>query len=138
MWILYAVLSALFAGITAILVKIGVTGMSSNLATALRTIVVLIMAWVVVLLSGKPDFTHLSRKNLIFLGLSGIATGASWLTYNRALQLGPASKVIPVDNLSVVIGIVLAFIILQERVSFSVIAGGLLITGGVIIIALNK
>ncbi|MDR0199834.1 MAG: EamA family transporter [Streptococcaceae bacterium] len=138
MWLVYAILSALFAGLTAILVKIGVSGISANLATAIRTIVVLIMAWLVVFLSGRPDFTTLNKKNLIFLGLSGLATGASWLTYNRALQLGPASKVIPVDNLSVVIGMVLAFVVLRERVTLPVVMGGAFIATGVMVIALNK
>ena len=138
MWLIFAFLSALFAGLTAILVKIGVTGVSSNLATAIRTIVVLVMAWLVVFLSGKPDFVQLSKRNLLFLGLSGLATGASWLTYNRALQLGPASKVIPVDNLSVVIGMVLAFVVLRERVTLPVVIGGALIAAGVMVIAFNK
>ncbi|PCS01011.1 EamA family transporter [Lactococcus fujiensis] len=138
MWLIYALLSAIFAGLTAILVKVGVSGISANLATAIRTIVVLIMSWMVVFLAGKPDFTSLSKKNITFLILSGLATGASWLTYNRALQLGPASKVIPVDNLSVVIGMVLAFILLRERVTVPIVIGGALITLGVLVISFNK
>ncbi len=138
MWLIYALLSAIFAGLTAILVKVGVSGISANLATAIRTIVVLVMSWMVVFLAGKPDFTSLSKKNITFLILSGLATGASWLTYNRALQLGPASKVIPVDNLSVVIGMVLAFILLRERVTVPIVIGGALITLGVLVISFNK
>ncbi|MGM9886281.1 MAG: EamA family transporter [Lactococcus sp.] len=138
MWFIYALLSAVFAAMTAILVKIGINGVSSNLATAIRTVVVLPMSWLVVFMAGKPDFTSLNKRNIIFLCLSGLATGASWLTYNRALQLGPASKVIPVDNLSVVFGMLLAFIVLRERVTFPVVIGGILIAAGVLVISFNK
>ena len=106
MWLIFAFLFALFAGLTAILVKIGVTGISSNLATATRTIVVLVMAWLVIFLSGKPDFAQLSKRNLLFLALSDLVTRSGLESY-------------PVDNLSVVIGIVLAFVVLRERVTLT-------------------
>ena len=114
MWFVYAILSAVFAALTSILAKIGIDGVNSNLATALRTVVVLGMAWAMVFLTnaqtGLPD---ISRKSWLFLILSGLATGASWLCYYRALQIGEASKVVPVDKLSVVITLVLAFLFLR-------------------------
>ncbi|MDR0300501.1 MAG: EamA family transporter [Streptococcaceae bacterium] len=138
MWLIYAILSAVFAGLTAILVKIGLTGISSNLATAIRTIVVLLASWSIVFMTEKVNFSQLSKKNLIFLVLSGLATAASWLTYNRALQLGPASKVIPIDNASIVIGMLLAFIVLREKITAPTLIGGAFITIGVLVIAFNK
>jgi transporter family protein len=135
MWIIYAVLSALFASLTSILAKIGVENINSNLATAIRTVVVLIMSWTVVFITGKHnDVVNVGPKNLLFLILSGIATGLSWLCYYRALQIGEASKVIPIDKSSVVIGMILAFIILKETVTIKTIIGGALITIGTFVL----
>ena len=137
MWFVYAILSAVFAALTSILAKIGIDGVNSNLATALRTVVVLVMAWVMVFLTnvqgGIPD---ISRKSWIFLILSGLATGASWLCYYRALQIGEASKVVPVDKLSVVITLVLAFVFLHEKVNTKSIIGCILITAGTLLMVL--
>jgi transporter family protein len=131
MWVLFALLSALFAGLTSILAKIGIQDIDSNLATAIRTVVVLILTWGIVLLTGKQnDIINIGYKNILFLTLSGIATGASWLCYYKALQIGEASKVIPIDKFSVVIGMVLAFIVLKEAVTVKSIIGGVLITMG--------
>ncbi|MCL1813888.1 MAG: EamA family transporter [Treponema sp.] len=131
MWILFAFLSAVFAALTSILAKIGIENINSNLAVAIRTVVVLLLAWGIVFITGKQqDLVHLDRKNIIFLVLSGIATGLSWLCYYRALQIGEASKVIPIDKFSVVIGMVLAFIVLKEAVTIKTIIGGVLITAG--------
>ncbi|MCL1927195.1 MAG: EamA family transporter [Treponema sp.] len=131
MWILFAFLSAVFAALTSILAKIGIENINSNLAVAIRTVVVLLLAWGIVFITGKQqDLVHLGRKNIVFLVLSGIATGLSWLCYYRALQIGEASKVIPVDKFSVVIGMVLAFIVLKEAVTIKTIIGGILITAG--------
>ena len=114
MWFVYALLSAVFAALTSILAKIGIDGVNSNLATAVRTVVVVIMAWGMVFLTHTQNgLSDISRKSWIFLILSGLATGASWLCYYRALQLGDASKVVPVDKLSVVITLVLAFVFLH-------------------------
>jgi transporter family protein len=130
-WIIYALLSALFASLTSILAKIGVENINSNLATAIRTVVVLIMSWTIVFITGKHnDMATIGHKNLIFLIASGIATGLSWLCYYRALQIGEASKVIPIDKSSVVIGMILAFILLKETVTIKTIIGGILITIG--------
>mgnify|MGYP003586605847 CR=1 FL=1 len=137
MWALYALASAVFAALTSILAKIGIEGVNSNLATALRTVVVLVMAWLVVLLTGTGDgISSISRKSWLFLVLSGLATGASWLFYFRALQLGEASKVIPVDKFSVVLGILLAFLVLHEAVTAKVVIGGALITLGTFVLIL--
>ncbi|GMO42410.1 MAG: EamA family transporter [Termitinemataceae bacterium] len=137
MWVLFAVLSAVFASLTSILAKIGVENVNSNLATAIRTLVVLIMSWLIVFISGKQDgIAALSHKNLLFLILSGIATGLSWLCYYRALQLGEASKVIPIDKFSVVIAMVLAFVLLKETVTLKAIIGGILITAGTFVLIL--
>ena len=131
MWILFAFLSAVFAALTSILAKIGVENINSNLAVAIRTVVVLLLAWGIVFLTGKhQDLVNMDRKNLVFLVLSGIATGLSWLCYYRALQIGEASKVIPVDKFSLVIGMVLAFVVLKETVTIKTIIGGILITAG--------
>lgn len=136
-WILYAFLSALFAALTSILAKIGIETVNSNLATAIRTVVVLIMAWGMVFITNEQDgIWRIGYKNWIFLILSGCATGLSWLFYYRALQLGEASKVIPIDKFSVVISMVLAFVLLRETVSLKSIIGGLLITAGTIILLL--
>ena len=134
MWAVYALLSAFFAGLTSILIKVGIQNVNSNLATALRTVVVLVMAWSIVFISGKQnEIANIEAKSMLFLGLSGIATGLSWLCYYKALQIGQASKVIPVDKFSVVIGIVLAFIILKETVTIKAIIGGILITAGTLV-----
>jgi transporter family protein len=135
MWVLYALLSAVFAALTSILGKIGIENMNSNLATAIRTIVVLLLSWGIVFLTGKQhDIANIGHKNLLFLILSGIATGLSWLCYYRALQIGEASKVIPIDKFSVVIGMVLAFVILRESITLKSIIGGALITVGTFVL----
>jgi transporter family protein len=135
MWALFALLSALFAALTSILAKIGIQNINSNLATAIRTVVVLILSWGIVFITGKQtDIVNIGHKNLLFLILSGIATGLSWLCYYRALQIGEASKVIPVDKFSVVLGIVLAFAVLKETVTIKAIIGGLLITAGTFVL----
>jgi transporter family protein len=137
MWIIYALLGALFAAVTAILIKVGITGVNPNLATAIRTIVVLVMAWGIVFATGKhAEIANITQKSWLFLGLSGIATGASWMFFYRALQMGEASKVIPIDKLSVVISIVLAFVILGEAVSAKAIIGAVLIAVGTLIMVL--
>lgn len=135
MWILYALLSAIFAALVSILAKKGLEGINSNLATAIRTIVVLIAAWVIVFLTGKhKEIPNLTGKNWRFLIYSGLATGASWLFYFRALQLGEASKVAPIDKLSVVFTMILAFIFLGETVSLKTVIGGLLIAAGTLVL----
>ena len=135
MWAVYALLAAVFAALTSIFAKIGIENVNSNLATAIRTVVVIIAAWVVVFATGKhSEIPQITQKSWIFLILSGLATGLSWLFYYRALQLGEASKVVPVDKLSVVITIVLAFMILGEAVSVKTIIGGLLITAGTLVL----
>ena len=135
MWFIYALLSALFAALTSILAKVGIQNVNSNLATAMRTIVVLVMAWAVVFITGKQnEIAAIESKNLLFLGLSGIATGLSWLCYYKALQIGQVSKVIPVDKFSLVIGMVLAFIVLKEAVTIKTIIGGVLITLGTFVL----
>ncbi|MDR1440573.1 MAG: EamA family transporter [Clostridiales bacterium] len=135
MWIVYALLSALFAALTSILAKIGIGGVNSNLATAMRTAVVLAMSWGIVFATGKQaEIAGIGRKSLLFLALSGIATGLSWLCYYRALQIGEASKVIPIDKLSLAIGMVLAFVVLKEPVSAKTVVGGVLITAGTFVL----
>jgi len=137
MWALFAVLSAVFAALTSILAKIGIEGVNSNLATAIRTIVVLIMAWFIVFVSGiQGQIGEISRKSWIFLILSGFATGASWLFYFKALQIGKASMVIPVDKSSVVIGMLLAFLVLHETITLKAVIGGTLITIGTLVLIL--
>ena len=131
MWVIYALLSAIFAALTSILAKIGMTNLNSNLATAIRTIVVLIMAWVVVFVTGAhKDVAQLTRTNYIYLILSGLATGASWLFYFYAISLGEVSRVAPIDKLSVVFTIILAYIILNETITFRSIIAMILITSG--------
>ncbi len=137
MWVLFAFLSAVFAALTSILAKIGIENVDSTLATAIRTAVVLVMAWGMVLLTGKAGgISHIAGRSWLFLALSGLATGASWLCYYYALQQGPASKVIPIDKLSVVISLVLAFAVLHEKVDAKAIAGGALITVGTLVMVL--
>ena len=137
MWFIYALLSAVFAALTSILAKIGIDGVNSNLATALRTMVVVAMSWGMVFLTnaqgGIPD---ISKKSWLFLILSGLATGASWLCYYRALQIGEASKVVPVDKLSVVITLVLAFVFLHEKFTPKSLVGCILIGVGTLIMVL--
>ena len=137
MWFVLALLSAVFAALTSILAKVGVEGVNSNLATAIRTAVVLIMAWGMVFLTdAQGGLAGISRKSWVFLILSGLATGASWLCYYRALQIGQASKVVPVDKLSVVITLVLAFVFLHEKFTWKSIAGAVLITAGTLLMVL--
>jgi len=135
MWVIYALLSAVFAALTSILAKIGIQNINSNLAVAIRTVVVLIMAWAIVFFTGKHnDIVNISQKNMLFLILSGLATGLSWLFYYKALQMGEASKVIPIDKFSLVIGMVLAFIVLKETMTIKTIIGGALITIGTFVL----
>ena len=135
MWALFAFLSALFAALTSILAKIGIEDVNSNLATAIRTLVVLFLAWGMVFLTkGQTGLTDISKKSWTFLILSGLATGASWLCYYRALQLGKASEVVPIDKLSVVITLILAFLVLHEDFSIKSLSGCILIGGGTLMI----
>lgn len=137
MWALFALGSAVFAALTSILAKIGIDGVNSNLATAIRTIVVLIMAWGMVFLVGaQSGISEISGRSWIFLILSGLATGASWLCYYRALQLGDASKVVPIDKLSVVITLILAFVFLHEEFTAKSSIGAVLITIGTLVMVL--
>ena len=137
MWMLFAILSAVFAALTSILAKVGIDGVNSNLATAIRTVVVVIMAWgMVFLTNAQSGLDEISRKSWLFLILSGLATGASWLFYYRALQIGEASKVVPIDKLSVVITLVLAFVFLHEQVTPKSLLGCVLIGAGTLLIVL--
>lgn len=137
MWMILAILSAVFAALTSILAKIGIDGVNSNLATAIRTCVVLVLAWGMVFLTDtQSGLGSISRKSWLFLILSGLATGASWLCYYKALQMGDASKVVPIDKLSVVITLVLAFVFLHEKVSAKSILGCILITAGTLLMVL--
>ena len=131
MWMIFAVLSAVFAALTSILAKIGIEGVNSNLATAIRTIVVVIMAWGMVFLThAQNGLAEISKKSWIFLILSGLATGASWLCYYKALQMGDASKVVPIDKMSVVITLILAFVFLHEQFTAKSLIGCILIGAG--------
>ena len=137
MWFVFAILSSIFAALTSILAKIGIEGVNSNLATAVRTIVVVLMAWFMVFITGNQNgIVDINKKSWIFLILSGLATGASWLCYYKALQLGEASKVVPIDKLSIVITIVLAFIFLGEQITLKTLIGCCLIVTGTFIIIL--
>ena len=137
MWLLFAVLSSLFAALTSILAKIGIDGVNSNLATAIRTFVVLVMAWgMVFLTNAQTGIDEIGKKSWVFLILSGLATGASWLCYYRALQIGEASKVVPIDKLSTVITIILAFLFLHENFTPKSIAGCVLIGIGTLLMVL--
>jgi len=137
MWIVYALLAAFFAALVAIFAKIGIKDVNSNLAVAIRTVVVLLMAWMIVFVTGKQnEISAVTRKGWIFLILSGLATGISWLFYYKALQIGDASKVVPVDKLSIVITMVLAFLILGEPVSVKTVIGGILIAAGTLVLVL--
>jgi transporter family protein len=137
MWILYAILSALFASLTALFAKVGVKDINPNLATAIRTIVVLILIWGIVFFRGEQEgFSLISKRNILFLVISGIMTGLSWIFYFKALSEGPLSIIAPIDKLSIVLTIILAFIFLNEPVTLKAIIGSLLIIGGVAVLIL--
>lgn len=137
MWFIFALLSAVFAALTSILAKVGIEGVNSNLATALRTLVVLAMAWMMVFVTNaQGGIGAISRKSWLFLILSGLATGASWLCYYKALQIGEASKVVPIDKLSIVFTLVLAWTFLHEQVNAKSIFGCLLIVAGTLVMVL--
>lgn len=137
MWLILALFSSVFAALTSILAKIGIDGVNSNLATAIRTIVVVVMAWGMVFLTkSQGGVMEISRKSWLFLILSGLSTGASWLCYYKALQLGDASKVVPIDKLSVVITLILAFIFLHESFTYKSVLGCILIGAGTILMVI--
>lgn len=137
MWAVYALLSAVFAALTSILAKIGITGVNSTLATAIRTAVVLVMAWGMVFITGTQNgIKDIGQKSWLFLVLSGLATGASWLCYYKALEMGEVSKVAPIDKLSIVFTLILAFVFLHETVSVKSIIGGILIAAGTLFMVL--
>ena len=137
MWFIFALLSAVFAALTSILAKVGINGVNSNLATAIRTVVVVIMAWGMVFLTNAQNgLSGISRKSWLFLILSGLATGASWLCYYKALKIGEASKVVPIDKLSVVITLILAFVFLHETFTTKSLIGCILIGAGTLIMVL--
>ena len=137
MWFVLALLSAVFAALTSILAKVGIDGVNSNLATAIRTVVVLVMAWGMVFITNTQNgIMSISEKSWIFLILSGLATGASWMCYYKALQIGDASKVVPIDKLSVVITLILAFVFLHEDFTAKSAVGAILITIGTLVMVL--
>ncbi|MCI6184527.1 MAG: EamA family transporter [Clostridiales bacterium] len=137
MWFVLALLSAIFAALTSILAKVGIEGVNSNLATAIRTVVVVVMAWGMVFLTNSQNgIAEISKRSWLFIILSGLATGASWLCYYRALQLGEASKVVPIDKLSVVITLVLAFVFLHEQFTTKSLIGCILIGMGTMVMVL--
>lgn len=137
MWLLFAVLSAVFAALTSILAKVGIEGVNSNLATAIRTLVVVAMSWgMVFLTNAQTGISQIGKKSWLFLILSGLATGASWLCYYKALQTGDTSKVVPIDKMSVVITLVLAFIFLHEQVTYKSVIGCILIGAGTLFMVL--
>lgn len=137
MWMLFAFLSAIFAALTSILAKIGIEGVNSNLATAIRTVVVVGMSWGMVFLThAQSGISEISRRSWLFLILSGLATGASWLCYYRALQMGEASKVVPIDKLSVVFTLILAFVFLHEKFTTKSLIGSILIGVGTLMMVL--
>jgi len=137
MWLVFALLSSVFAAFTTILAKIGIQGVNSNLATAIRTVVVVVMAWGMVFLTNAQNgLAEISRKSWLFLILSGLATGASWLCYYRALQLGEASRVVPIDKLSVVFTLILSFVFLHEQFTVKSLIGCVLLAAGTLIMAL--
>jgi transporter family protein len=138
-WLIFALLSAFFAAVTSILAKVGIKDVNSNLATAIRTIVIVIFAWGIVFAQGtQKGITGISKTSLLFLVLSGLATGLSWLFYFRALQLGAASKVAPIDKFSLILTILMAGLFLREKISLQVFLGGILMTIGTLFIALAK
>lgn len=137
MWAIFALLSAVFAALTGIFAKLGMDGINSNLGTAIRTVVVLVMAWGIVFATGKhTGISDITTRGWVFLVLSGLATGLSWMCYFHALQIGEASKVIPIDKFSVVISMVLAFLVLGEKVTVTKILGGALIAAGTFVLIL--
>ena len=137
MWLIFAILSSVFAALTSILAKVGIEGVNSNLATAIRTAVVLVMSWgMVFLTNAQKGLGEISQKRWLFLILSGLATGASWLCYYKALQMGEASKVVPIDKLSVVITLVLAFVFLHEQFTTKSLIGCCLIGAGTLLMVL--
>ena len=137
MWVLFAFLSAIFAALTSILANVGIEGVNSNLATAIRTVVVVVMAWGMVFLThAQSGISNIGTKSWVFLILSGLATGASWLCYYRALQIGEASKVVPIDKLSVIITLVLAFVFLHEDFTMKSLIGCILIGAGTLFMAI--
>lgn len=137
MWLVLALLSAVFAALTSILAKVGIEGVNSNLATAIRTVVVVVMAWgMVFLTNAQSGISDIGKKSWLFLILSGLATGASWLCYYRALQVGEASKVVPIDKLSVVITLILAFVFLHEEFTVKSLIGCILIGAGTLVMVL--
>lgn len=137
MWFILALLSSIFAALTSIFAKIGIENINSNLATAIRTMIVLVMSWVMVFITNSQSgIMDISKRSWLFLVLSGIATGASWLFYYKALQIGDVSKVVPIDKLSVVITLVLSFILLHEQFTIKSLIGCLLLTAGVLVLAL--
>ncbi len=137
MWFIFALLSAVFAALTSILAKVGIDGVNSNLATAIRTVVVVIMAWGMVFVTNtQSGISEISKKSWLFLILSGLATGASWLCYYKALQIGEASKVVPIDKLSVVITLILAFVFLHEKFTVKSLIGCVLIGIGTLVMVL--
>ena len=137
MWMVFAILSAVFAALTSILAKVGIDGVNSNLATAIRTVVVVVMAWGMVFLThAQSGLVEINKKSWMFLILSGLATGASWLCYYKALQMGDASKVVPIDKLSVVITLILAFVFLHEEFTAKSAIGCVLIAAGTLIMVI--
>lgn len=137
MWILFAVGSSVFAALTSILAKVGIEGVSSNLATAIRTFVVLLMAWGMVFLTHSQDgIFNIGKRSWIFLILSGLATGASWLCYYKALQIGDASKVVPIDKMSTVLTLILAFVFLHEQFTLKSLVGSVLLAAGILVMVL--
>lgn len=137
MWVVFAIGSAIFAALTSILAKVGIEGVNSTLATAIRTVVVLVLAWGMVFISGaQSGIADISRKSMLFLVLSGAATGLSWLCYYRALQIGSVSRVVPIDKCSVIITLVLAFLFLKEPFTLKMLLGSVLILGGTLVMAL--
>lgn len=137
MWFIYAMLSAIFAALTSILAKIGIENVNSNLATAIRTVVVLVLAWGIVFVTGSfKGVKNISNTSMLFLILSGLATGFSWLFYYKAIQIGQVTKVIAIDKLSIIITVVMAFFILNEEITIKTIGGGILIFLGTLLMAL--
>lgn len=137
MWLVYSLLAAVFAALVAILARLGLEGVNSHVAVAVRTVVVLVMAWALVFITGHHgDVFTMTRRNWIFLIASGVATGLSWLFFFRALQIGDVSRVVPIDKLSVVLTIVLAFVIFREEVNWRTILGGVLVTAGTVLLAI--
>ncbi|WP_296031860.1 EamA family transporter [uncultured Treponema sp.] len=134
MWLIFAILSSVFAALTSILAKIGIDGVNSNLATAIRTAVVLAMSWLMMFVTGaQSGISEINKRSWMFLIFSGLATGASWLCYYKALQIGEASKVVPIDKMSVVLTLILAFIFLHEQFTAKTLAGMILLTAGTIL-----